>query len=333
MKKSIIALFAAFLMFISLSSVVFAKTFPPGFDFQGHRGARGVYPENTLPAFNYAADLGVTTLELDLQLSEEGVPVISHNPRLATYLTQYKGKWILPGKEPVIRQMTVARIKKYTVGETDPRSEYYKDKTPGQQIVANTTVPTLEELFKAMTQAGFSRMRYNIELKSYPVGPDSCLSPEPEYFVKSVMDVIKRCGMQEHVTIQSFDWRILTEFRRLYKDQVLLSALTVEQPGEYCRQEGVQGCSPWMGGLDIDDFGGSYVQAGKAINADIISPFYKEVTAEIVGEAHSLGLKVIPWTVNTKEEMEAMIDMGVDGIITDRPDILKEVIIAKKILL
>lgn len=333
MKKSIIALFSAFLLFVSLSGVVNAKTFPPGFDFQGHRGARGVYPENTMPAFNYAADLGVTTLELDLQLSEDGVPVISHNPRLAAYFTQYKGKWVLPGNEPVIRHMTVARIKKYTVGETDPRSEYYKNKTPGQHIVANTTVPTLEELFVAMTQAGFNRIRYNIELKSYPVGSDSSLSPEPEYFVKSVMDVIRRCGMQERVTIQSFDWRILSEVRRLYKDQVLLSALTVEQPGEYYRQKGVEGCSPWMGGLDIDDFDGNYVKAAKAINADIISPYYKEVTAEIVTEAHSLGLKVIPWTVNIKEEMEALIDMGVDGIITDRPDILKEVIIAKKILI
>lgn len=316
---------------ILVATPAFAHSEPLGFDFQGHRGARGVYPENTLPAFNYAAQLGVTTLELDVQLTADGIPVISHNPVLKAYLTQYNGKWISEEHEPIISKMTLAKLKKYTVGETNPDSDYYKSKTMGQKIVPGTTVPTLDELFAEMEQNQFNRVRFNIELKSYPDGSYKELSPEPEKFVRAVMAIIKKYGVENRTTIQCFDWRILSEFRRLYKDEVLLSALTTEQPDELCRQEGVPGCSPWMGGLDIDDFDGDYMKAAKAINADIISPYYRELTPELIKEAHELGLKVLPWTVNTPEDMEQMIEWGVDGIITDRPDILKEIIIKHKI--
>lgn len=327
MKKII---FLALLVMI-LPIYAQAKTFPPGFDLESHRGGRGVYPENTIPAFIYSAELGVTTLELDLQLTKDGIPVISHNPVLESYLTKYNGKWIIKGTEPVIGKLSFNHLKKYTVGETDPDSDYYKRVCPGQNIVPDAKVPSLEELFQEMNTYNFKHVRFNIELKSYPDGPNKGMSSDPETFVKAVMNVIKKYNMQDRVTIQSFDWRILTECRRLYKDEVLLSALTVEQPDELCRQLNVPGASPWMGGLDIDDFDGNYIKAVKAINADIVSPYYEELDADMIKEAHSLGLKVIPWTVNAKEDMERLIDWGVDGIITDRPDILKEVVVERKI--
>ena len=327
MKK--ILLLALLVIILPISAI--GKTFPPGFDLQSHRGGRGVYPENTMSAFIYSAELGVTTLELDLQLTKDGIPIISHNPILEPYLAKYNGKWVVKGKEPVIGNLSLIQLKKYTVGETDPDSEYYKERCPGQNIVSDAKIPSLEELFQEMNEHNFKHIRFNIELKSYPDGPGKGMNGDPETFIKAVMNIIKKYNMQDRVTIQSFDWRILTECRRLYKDEVLLSALTVEQPDELCRQVNVPGASPWMGGLDIDDFDGNYMKAVKAINADIVSPYYKELDEAMIKEAHSLGLKVIPWTVNAKEDMEKLIDWGVDGIITDRPDILKEVVVERKI--
>jgi len=328
MKKILlILLFALLLSSVSVS----AKTFPPGFDLQAHRGGRGVYPENTIPAFNYAAELGVTTLELDLQMTKDGIPVICHNPILEPFLTKYNDKWVQKGKEPVIYKLTYNQLQKYTVGETDPESDYYKTRCPGQIVVANTKIPSLEDLFKEMNKNNFRHIRFNIELKTYPEGEYKDYHPDPETYVRKVMEVIKAYNMQDRVTIQCFDWRILLEFRRLYKDEVLLAALTIEQPDELCRQLNVPGCSPWMAGFDIDDFDGNYIKAIKAINADIVSPYYKELNEAIIKEAHDLGLKVIPWTVNSREDMERLIDWGVDGIITDRPDILKEIVVERKI--
>jgi glycerophosphoryl diester phosphodiesterase len=112
---------------------------------------------------------------------------------------------------------------------------------------------------------------------------------------------------------------------------VALTSEVPEWPDGLMRQAGKPGCSPWMAGFDIDDFGGDYVKAAKAVHADIVSPYFREVTPGVVKEAHALGMKVVPWTVNTKEEMIKLIDMGVDGIISDRPDILKQVLQEKGI--
>ena len=148
------------------------------------------------------------------------------------------------------------------------------------------------------------------------------------------MDVVKKYHMENRVTIQSFDWKTLQEVRKMDQN-ITIVALTSEQPswgpGGLYRQNGVPGASPWMGGLDIDDFKGDYVKAAKAIHADVISPYWEELTPELVAEAHKLGMKVVPWTVNNEKDMEKLLAMGVDGMISDKPEVLRNLLIKKGI--
>lgn len=321
------------LLAAALCSGLYAKTFHNAFDFQGHRGVRGVYAENTIPAFNYAAEMGVTTLELDVQLTKDYVPVVSHNPVLHSYMTKdYRGRWIEKGKEPVISQLMHREIGQYYVGECDPASNYYKQHYQGMTALPKIPVPTLEDVLLNAERLGYKHLRFNIEIKHYADGPNRIYNPpSPEIFVQSVMEVVRKCRVQDRTTIQSFDWRVLAECRRLYKDEVLLAALTEEGPETYYRQEGAPGCSPWMAGLDIDDYNGNYVLAAKDAHADVISPRYDEVTADMVRHAHEQGMKIIPFTVNEREDMIRMIDMGVDGIITDKVELLKSLLVERSI--
>jgi glycerophosphoryl diester phosphodiesterase len=132
--------------------------------------------------------------------------------------------------------------------------------------------------------------------------------------------------------LQSFDWRTLKEMKKL-DPKITLVALTCEQPSwgadSICRQVGKPGASPWMAGLDIDAFNGNYIKAAQAIGADVVSPYWEELSNEMVNEAHELGMKVVPWTVNSPEKMNMLINMGVDGIITDKPWVLRELLIKR----
>ncbi len=181
-------------------------------------------------------------------------------------------------------------------------------------------------------------MLFNIETKSYPAQGDEGYvhNPDPAVFTKKVYEIVKKYGMQDRVTLQSFDWHTLKEMKKL-DPNITLVALTCEQPtwgpepGNVCREVNKPGPSHWMAGLDIDDFQGDYVKAAKAIGADVISPYYPELSLELIDEAHALGMKVVPWTVNSKKAMTTLLEMGVDGIISDKPYLLREVLVERGI--
>lgn len=304
----------------------------PPFDFEAHRGGRDLYPENTLAAFRNAIALGVTTLELDVQLTRDLVPVLSHGGRLTRTLTRDdQGKWL--DHDIVIHDLMLADLQRYDVGGINPAdTEYYADHGKLQKAVPKERVPTLDALFDLCEAMGNRTVRFNIETKSYATEPH--LGIDPYTFASIVHGVIARRNLQDRCMIQSFDWRTLTEIRRLDKDMTIV-ALTCEVPewGEegWYRHVGQPGASPWMAGLDIDDFDGDYVRAAHQINADVVSPYIVELTPALVDEAHRLGMKVVPWTINSVPEMERAIGWGVDGIITDRPDLLKGLLHARKI--
>lgn len=316
-------------------SDVSAKAIVTGFDLQAHRGGRDARPENTLAAFAYAMNLGVSTLEMDMQLTKDGYLIISHNSKLEPHLAKdANGNYIKDGQQPDMRAMTLREIKLYDVGTMNPAAgDYYEGHGRTQLSVPGVHVPTLDEVFELAIAYGNKDVKFNIETKSYadPVDP---LNPSPQYFVKKVMEVVKKYHMEERVTIQSFDWRTLQEVRKVDKN-ITIVALTCEQEswgsdGLY-RQVGKPGASPWMGGLDIDTFNGDYVKAAKSINADVISPYWEELTPNLVLEAHALGMKVVPWTVNNQAAMEKLIAMGVDGMISDKPELLRNLLIKKGI--
>jgi len=294
-------------------------------DLQGHRGARGLMPENTLPAFASALSIGVTTLELDLAVTRDNVVVVSHNPKLNREITRDKaGKW-LREDGAVIRQTDYRQLKQFDVGAINPDARYAK-RFPSQAAVDGTNIPTLDQVFELVKRSGNQTVRFNIETKLFPGKPD--LTPSPIAFVEAVLEVIKRQQMSGRVTIQSFDWRTLQISQKL-APEIPTAYLSVAQPWLDTLQFGKPGASPWLAGFDIDEFQQSEPRAIKAAGGRIWSPYHKEVTREKIDLAHKLGLVVNVWTVNQPRRMEQLIAMGVDGIITDYPDRLRTVLLKR----
>ena len=286
------------------------------FDAQGHRGARGLVAENTLASFAKALSIGVNTLELDVGISRDNVVVVIHNPSLEPEITRdSSGKW-LSETGPAIHSLTLQELKTFDAGGINPATRYYQ-RFPDQVSVQNERIPTLEEVILLVKKSGGDDVRLNIETKLKPT--DEHLFATPIQFITAVLDVVRTHDFLHRVTIQSFDWRTLQLTHDLEPD-VLTSYLTAQQRWLDNIQLDESDTSPWTANFDIDDFGGSLPKMIKAAGGDIWSAFHKEVTEQSIAEAHSLGLLVKVWTVNDEQRMETLIDMGVDGIITDYPD-------------
>ncbi len=278
------------------------------FDLQAHRGGRGLAPESTLAAFRNAVSLGVTTIETDLAITKDGVLVLSHEPRLNPDLVRGPdGKWLeVPG--PLIHSLTLAELKRYDIGRLNPASKYARQ-FPQQEAADGETFPTLGELFAF----GGPDMRFNIETKIDPTKPTETVTPVQ--FAQMVVDAVRGARMEHRTTIQSFDWRTLVEARKL-APEIQTVCLTIESQGMNTVSPKP---SPWLAGLDVKP-GGTLLQQAKAAGCTAWSPFWRNVTADSIAEAHGLGLKVIPWTVNDPGDMARLIDQKVDGLITDYPD-------------
>lgn len=293
-----------------------------GFDLQGHRGARGLMPENTLPGFATALAIGVTTLELDLAVTRDFEVVVIHNPRFEPEIARdSSGEW-LDQSSPAINSMTLQQVRSYDVGRLNPAHKYAR-RFPEQQSIDGTPVPTLGEVFELVNKSGNQSVGFNIEIKINPEHPELTLPPRE--FVEEVIKVVRRYNMEKRVTIQSFDWRTLREVQEMTPG-IATSYLTANQRWLSNLQTGAPGPSPWLSGLDIDDHDGSAARAIKVAGGDAWSSYHKEVDADSIKLAHDLGLQVNVWTVNEAERMRELIAMGVDGIITDYPDRLRQVI-------
>jgi glycerophosphoryl diester phosphodiesterase len=274
--------------------------------------------------FARALSLGVTTLELDLAVTRDGVVVVSHDPRSNPDLTRRPdGSWLdAPG--PPIAAITFEEVRKLDVGRLRPGSAYAAQ-FPDQVASDGARIPRLEDVYALARKAGNERVRFNIETKISPLKPDETLAPEP--FVDAVLKVVRAAGAASRTTLQSFDWRTLQYAKRVAPD-VATVHLTVQQADDTIGV-GRPGASPWLAGLDVDDHGGSVPRLVKAAGGKTWSPQYRDLTPAVLADAHRLGLRVIPWTVNRVEHMESLLDRGVDGLITDRPDLARGVMSAK----
>jgi len=289
------------------------------FDLQGHRGARGLRPENTLAGVEFALDLGVSTLELDCAVTRDGIVVVSHDPVLnSDYTRDEQGRFLAAAGPPIVT-LSYAKLQRYDVGRLRPGT-VYAARFPDQQAVDGERIPRLADVFALVRSRGDAEVRFNVETKLSPDRPD--LTAAPEAFAKAVVDAVRDAGMESRTTIQSFDWRTLSIVRRI-APEIATVALTDQQPGEDTIQVGQAGPSPWLGGLDVDDFGGSVPKLVHASGARVWSPHYLDLDARLVKEARALGLAVVPWTVNEPQEMRRVLDLGVDGMISDRPDRLR----------
>ncbi|MDF2159024.1 glycerophosphodiester phosphodiesterase family protein [Algoriphagus sp. CAU 1675] len=264
------------------------------YDMQGHRGARGLMPENTIPAMIKALELGSTRLEVDLAISKDGEVIVSHEPYMNPLICwDPEGAEILSDdKSHNIYQMTYQEIQTYDCG-----SKIH----PGfpQQVKFHVTKPRLKDVFAVVDQYadnfGYLKPNYNIEIKSSPEG-DGVYHPEVGEFSEIVLKLIQETIGLERVNIQSFDFRVLQYLHKKHPDVEL--AMLVSNAAEYEKQLEELGFQP-----------------------EIYSPHFSALSKEAVQVLHERGMKIVPWTVNTAEQMNALLDMGVDGIITDYPNL------------
>jgi glycerophosphoryl diester phosphodiesterase len=271
------------------------------FDKQGHRGCRGLLPENTIAGMKKALDLGVTTLEMDAVITKDGEVILSHEPFFNHEITTKpggKGVTVQEEKTLNIYRMTYEETRQYDVG-IKPHQRF-----PGQQKMA-ATKPRLADVIDSVrlycTEKNIPFPQWNIETKSKPEW-DNTFHPAPGEFVEKLMAVIREKRMEEQTIIQSFDFRTLQSLHQRYP--AIKTAMLIE---DYDKRT-----------LDAQ------LQA-LGFTPTIYSPHYTLVTKEVVQRCHEKGVKVIPWTVNDREGIEKLVALGVDGIITDYPDLFAQV--------
>jgi len=285
------------LLFLIFPILTFAQNME--FEIQGHRGCRGLMPENTIPAFKKAIDLGVHTLELDLIISKDKKVVVSHDPFFnPNCTTDPTGKFISKENQGNLYKLSYEEIKKYDVGLRGNK-DY-----PEQQKMA-VYKPLLEDMIRESEKyakaKGVKPLKYNIEIKSEEKEYDIS-QPKVEEFSDLVYQIIIKQLPPERVTLQSFDYNVLKFWhqqieQKKYKS-IALSALIEPMNNNEVR-------------FNLDKLG---------FKPQIWSPYFVQATEKRVKELHELGIKIIPWTVNKREDMEKVKAVGCDGLITDYPD-------------
>jgi glycerophosphoryl diester phosphodiesterase len=304
---------------------------PRKFDLEAHRGGLGLVTENTLESFANGLEVGVTTLELDVQITQDGQAVVTHDrqvPASKCRDTQpaspgdpeypYVGDYI---KDLTLQQVQTLRCDKPLAG------------FPQQRVVAGARIPMLSQVFALVNCYRANQVWLNVETKVEAGAPEQ--TAPREQFVQITAREIRNAGLLNRVTIQSFDWGALMRMHQV-EPRLPLVALT---NGDFL-QVGQPGASPWLGGIDIDDFGGSLVRGAASFGADALSPVHGNpqggkvddpgyvpyTTPEMVRDAHAAGIAVVPWTVDDPATIESLIDAGVDGLITDYPDRLRAIL-------
>lgn len=303
MKRTSIIGFSILLLASCFSSKKSTMTetnqpYPTDFDWQGHRGCRGLMPENTIPAFLKALSYPVTTLELDLAISKKGDLIISHEPWMSHHIcTKPDGNPVTKEEEMDLKimEMTYAKVKQFDCGIRG------NERFPEQQK-SSVHKPSFKDMVNAVETFCLNTNRkkpnYNIEIKSHPDGYDVFM-PQPAIFVDFVLQELRDLKIRKRACIQSFDPNVMNALIR--KDDYVTNAFLVEN------KKGIEANLKKL-----------------TFKPDIYSVDYQLLTKESVDSLHAMDIKVIPWTVNDKEDMKRLIEWGVDGIITDYPNYIEE---------
>jgi len=261
----------------------------------GHRGARGLAPENTIPGFKAGIAAGVDYVDMDVNITKDNVVVVTHDAALNPNITRdANGNWINVENPPYIKDLTFAELQQYDVGRLKPGTNYAKY-FPEQQPVDNTHIPSLEQVIKYVKQASENKVKFQIEMKSN--------------IAAAVVKIINQENIADRTELQSFDWQALQEVQQI-NPRIATAYLTTQE---------------------------NHIDAAPnkiaALGGKIWGPESKELTAELVTKAHQLGLKVVPWSMpgalDNPKEIKRMLKIGVDGIITDRPDIVRNLLVTQ----
>ena len=279
----------------------------------GHRGARGLMPENTIEGFEFTLDLGVTALEFDVLVSKDNVPVITHDYQLSASLTRdYNGKWI-GETSPKISELTLAQLKQFDVGGLDSLSTYGTN-YPEQEFLSGIRIPKLSELLDLACLPKGQNLYLLMEIKS-----DGSLKVTK--VISQILDEIRERKLSNRTVLHSFDWELLKECQRLAPE--IPRSFLSQLPENYDLSSDPASSDRTP---DFSSFKTSIPRAIANQEGQMWCPYFKDVTSEMVKEAHSLDLLVCTWTVNEIEDLENMIDAGVDGIITDYPNRAQKVL-------
>jgi glycerophosphoryl diester phosphodiesterase len=285
------------------------------FDLQSHRGGRGEWTEESLAAFANSLALGVTTLELDTHLTGDGKVVVWHDDTISATkcvdtAPATAGDAEFPYVGDRVADLSLAQIKTLNCGFTQLAGY------PEQDVIEGNRIAELKDVYQLVRDANAAKVRFNVETKveSSEVGGAGM-----ESLTRAVVAEIQASGMASRTTLQSFDWSSLNLTQKIAPELPLVALSS----GDAWMGVGQPGASRNLGGIDIDDYDGSLPKAAAAQGYDVVSPTFRSVTAGMIAEAHELGLPVIPWTVNTTADMARLMDLGVDGIITDYPTRLR----------
>lgn len=263
------------------------------FDLQGHRGARGLFPENSIEGFVFAVDLMVNTMDMDVVISRDKQVVVSHEPWVSSTICWGKDdKPVADGKSLNIYQMDYAEITNYNCG-SQPHPDFpLQAKISTFKPLLSEAVTEIESNVAALE---VEPVRYNIEIKSTPEG-DNIFHPEPKEFCELVLEQVTALGIKERTIIQSFDVRALQALK--HSDRSIPVALLIAETDGFEK--------------DLEKLG---------FTPEVYSPNFRLVDDNLVRSCHQNGIQLIPWTVNEEEDMQKLLDLGVDGIITDYPDV------------
>lgn len=305
---------AAALAFAALTGAAPAAA---DFDLEAHRGGRGLRPENTLASFGKALQLGVTTLELDTGVTKDGIVVVSHERRISPL--ECGGNPSSPALGKLIKDLTYAQIRTLDCGVRGVDDGFKQT----LEAVPGTRMPKLSEVFALAARYGAKDVEFNIETKIDPTQPGDTV--DPDTFARKVIAQVRKAKVTKRALLQSFDWRTLKVARKVAPS---LRRVALAQPSN------VFPGSKWTAGIKIQSKdavanGEAALVVARQLKADVISPVATATTPKLIRTAHNLRLPVVPWTVNEKADMAKLIDAGVDGLISDYPDRLREVLVAK----
>ena len=285
------------------------------FDLQSHRGGRGEWTEESLAAFANSLALGVSTLELDTHLTEDGKVIVWHDDTIqankcADTAPATAGDPEFPYVGDRVAELSLAQVKTLDCGFVQLTGY------PEQDVIEGNRIAELKDVHQLVRDTGAAKVRFNVETK---VEDTQIGGAGMESLTRAVVAEIQASGMADRTTLQSFDWSSLNLTKEIAPELPLVALSS----GDAWLQVGKPGAAPELGGIDIDDYDGSLAKAAKAQGYDVISPAFASVTPKMIAEAHEFGLPVIPWTVNTTADMGRLMDLGVDGIITDYPTRLR----------
>lgn len=315
-------LISAFLLLIT-TSIAFAHQI----EIYGHRGTRWLEPENTLPAYKATLSIGVDVVDMDVNMTKDGVVVVTHNFALNPAFTRApNGRFLAPSDFILIRDLTLKQLQRYDVGQLNPNS-WYAQNFPDQRAVPGTHIPTLQQVIDYVNKyCDNPKMKFQIELKTDPRHPEWTFPPKK--LADEVVKIVEKNHLVSRVEIQAFDWRCLQEVQK-QNPHIATAYLTDAERVINMSSPNKTIAGLWVAGYFLKNYANSIPKMIKTLGGTIWGPDYRELTPKNIKEAHQLGLRVVTWTPDTPAAIDRLITLHVDGLITDRPALARGILMSK----